>query len=55
MVCQLYGIVYLFGQFFPIAAASMKDVPVIGSLFSLPAVESFFASFGGGGNRRAAV
>mmetsp|Transcript_17118 Transcript_17118/g.24199 ORF Transcript_17118/g.24199 Transcript_17118/m.24199 type:complete len:140 (-) Transcript_17118:429-848(-) len=55
MILQLYGIVYLFGQFFPIAAASMKDVPVVGSLFRMPAVESFFSNFGGGGSRRAPV
>jgi len=48
MILQLYGLVYLFGQFFPIAAASMKDMPVIGSVFQMPAVERFFASFGGG-------
>jgi len=55
MIFQLYGFVYLFGQFFPIAAASMKDIPVIGSLFSHPSVERFFASFGSSGNRRAPV
>jgi len=55
MIFQLYGIVYLFGQFFPIAAASMKDVPVLGSLFRTPAVEQFFSNFGGGSNRRAPV
>ena len=49
MMLQLYGFVYLFGQFFPIAAASMKDMPVIGVVFQQPAVEQFFASFGGGG------
>uniref|UniRef100_A0A7S2EYM6 Vesicle transport protein n=1 Tax=Trieres chinensis TaxID=1514140 RepID=A0A7S2EYM6_TRICV len=55
MILQLYGFVYLFGQFFPIAAASMRDTPVIGSVFSLPAVERFFQNFGGGNNRRAPV
>ena len=55
MILQLYGIIYLFGQFFPIAAASMKDVPVIGELFRIPTVERFFQSFGGGGSRRAPV
>jgi len=55
MICQLYGLVYLFGQFFPIAAQSMKDVPVVGELFRLPAVERFFESFGGRSNRRAPV
>ena len=49
MILQVYGIIYLFGQFFPIAAQSMKDTPVIGNILSLPAVEQFFASFGGGG------
>lgn len=52
MICQIYGLIYLFGQFFPIAAASMKGVPVIGSIFEIRAVENFFATFGGGGSRR---
>ncbi|KAL7567762.1 hypothetical protein ACA910_000517 [Epithemia clementina (nom. ined.)] len=57
MICQFYGLIYLFGQFFPIAVDSMKDTPVIGEFFRLPAVERFFASFGGGGrsSRRAPV
>lgn len=55
MALQLYGLVYLFGQFFPIAAQSMKDTPVIGELFRLPAVERFFDSFGGKSKRRAPV
>ena len=49
MVCQIYGLIYLFGQFFPIAAASMKDVPIVGQLFRMPSVERFFASFGSSG------
>mmetsp|Transcript_4237 Transcript_4237/g.6085 ORF Transcript_4237/g.6085 Transcript_4237/m.6085 type:complete len:97 (-) Transcript_4237:287-577(-) len=57
MILQLYGIIYLFGQFFPIAAQSMQDTPVIGNILKMPAVENFFASFGGGGSsgRRAPV
>ena len=57
MVAQVYGLVYLFGQFFPIAAASLKDVPVVGSVFRHPSIERFFSSFGsaGGGGRRAPV
>lgn len=55
MILQLYGLVYLFGQFFPIAAASMKDTPVIGAIFRMPSVERFFQRFGGGGGRRAPV
>jgi hypothetical protein len=55
MILQLYGIIYLFGQFFPIAAESLKDVPVVGSVFRMPSVERFFTSFGGRGNRRSAV
>uniref|UniRef100_A0A7S1UNK8 Vesicle transport protein n=1 Tax=Grammatophora oceanica TaxID=210454 RepID=A0A7S1UNK8_9STRA len=57
MICQLYGLVYLFGQFFPIAAESMKNVPVVGDVFRMPAVEQFFSSFGSGGSssRRAPV
>jgi len=27
MMSQCYGLVYLFGQFFPIIASSMKDTP----------------------------
>ena len=59
MILQVYGIIYLFGQFFPIAAQSMKDTPVIGNILRMPAVDQFFASFGsggsGGGGRRAPV
>lgn len=55
MILQLYGIVYLFGQFVPIAAAAMGDTPVIGSLLRMPAFERFSASVGSGGNRRAPV
>jgi len=57
MILQFYGLVYLFGQFFPIAAQSMKDTPVIGDVLRLPAVENFFESFSGGGRdqRRAPV
>lgn len=55
MMSQLYGLVYLFGQFFPIAAQSMQDTPVIGDFLRVPAVENFFASFGGGSDRRAPV
>lgn len=55
MILQVYGIIYLFGQFFPIAAQSMKDTPVIGSILSMPAVERFFASFGASNGGRAPV
>lgn len=54
MMFQGYGLVYLFGQFFPIAAASLKEVPVVGSIFRQPAVERFFSSFGQGGDGRRA-
>lgn len=46
MILQLYGLVYLFGQFFPIIGQQMKDTPVIGQVFEIPAVERFFNSFG---------
>lgn len=55
MICQLYGIVYLFGQFAPIAAASLGGTPVIGSILRMPSVERFLSSFGGSGSRRAPV
>ncbi|KAL3809177.1 hypothetical protein ACHAXA_010635 [Cyclostephanos tholiformis] len=56
MILQGYGLIYLFGQFFPIAAQSLRDVPVVGAAFRLPAVERFFSGFGrGGGDRRAPV
>jgi hypothetical protein len=55
MICQLYGLVYLFGQFFPIAAQSMQDTPVIGDILRMPMIAEFFASFGGGNQRRAPV
>lgn len=54
MIFQGYGLVYLFGQFFPIAAASLKEVPIVGSIFRQPAVERFFSSFGQGGDGRRA-
>jgi hypothetical protein len=58
MLCQLYGLVYLFGQFFPIAAQSMQEVPILGDILRMPAIENFFARFGGQGGtsgRRAPV
>ncbi len=55
MILQFYGLVYLFGQFFPIAAQSMRDTPVIGEVLKIPAIERFFASFGGSQSRRAPV
>lgn len=55
MMCQLYGLVYLFGQFFPIAAQSMRDTPVIGDVLRMPAIATFFENFGGGNTRRAPV
>jgi Got1/Sft2-like family len=62
MMLQLYGLVYLFGQFFPIIGQTMKDTPVVGQVFQIPAVDRFFAGFGGGGgggggsrNKRAPV
>lgn len=57
MMCQFYGLIYLFGQFFPIAAQSMRDMPVIGEIFRIPAVERFFESFGSSqrSSRRAPV
>ena len=57
MILQVYGLIYLFGQFFPIAAASLKDVPVVGSVFRHPSVEGFFANFGraAAADRRAPV
>lgn len=55
MICQVYGLVYLFGQFFPIISQSMQDTPIIGDVLKMPSVENFFASFGGGNTRRAPV
>mmetsp|Transcript_5955 Transcript_5955/g.9117 ORF Transcript_5955/g.9117 Transcript_5955/m.9117 type:complete len:95 (-) Transcript_5955:2763-3047(-) len=51
MICQVYGLIYLFGQFFPIAAQSLQNTPVIGSIMRMPAVEKFFQDFGGGSGR----
>jgi Got1/Sft2-like family len=45
MILQVYGIIYLFGQFFPIVAQSMQDTPLIGPILRLPVMERFFASF----------
>jgi hypothetical protein len=50
MVLQLYGLVYLFGQFFPIIGQTMKETPVVGQIFQIPAVDRFLASFGGRGS-----
>uniref|UniRef100_A0A8J9TJ83 Uncharacterized protein n=1 Tax=Phaeodactylum tricornutum TaxID=2850 RepID=A0A8J9TJ83_PHATR len=54
MILQFYGLIYLFGQFFPIAAQSMKDTPVVGEVFRIPAVERFLESFGGARDSRRA-
>lgn len=50
IVLQLYGLVYLFGQFFPILSQSLQSTPVIGSFLASPAVQNFFTSVGGGGS-----
>mmetsp|Transcript_4452 Transcript_4452/g.9672 ORF Transcript_4452/g.9672 Transcript_4452/m.9672 type:complete len:140 (+) Transcript_4452:204-623(+) len=55
MILQLYGLVYLFGQFFPIISQSMQDTPVIGDILKMQVVEDFFSNFGGGNTRRAPV
>eukprot|EP00541_Cyclophora_tenuis_P019584 CAMPEP_0116556532 /NCGR_PEP_ID=MMETSP0397-20121206/8747_1 /TAXON_ID=216820 /ORGANISM="Cyclophora tenuis, Strain ECT3854" /LENGTH=139 /DNA_ID=CAMNT_0004081909 /DNA_START=139 /DNA_END=558 /DNA_ORIENTATION=- len=55
MILQLYGLIYLFGQFFPILSQAMQNTPVIGSILSMPAVQQFFAGFGGGGGGRPPV
>ncbi|VEU44719.1 unnamed protein product [Pseudo-nitzschia multistriata] len=55
MICQLYGLVYLFGQFFPIISQSMQNTPIIGDILKIQAVEDFFSNFGGGSSRRAPV
>ena len=54
MICQLYGLVYLFGQFFPIISQSLQGTPIIGDILKIPTIENFFSSFGGG-DRRAPV
>jgi len=55
MILQFYGLVYLFGQFFPIVSQSMQDTPIIGDFLKIQMVEDFFANFGGGNTRRAPV
>mmetsp|Transcript_23974 Transcript_23974/g.56640 ORF Transcript_23974/g.56640 Transcript_23974/m.56640 type:complete len:126 (+) Transcript_23974:246-623(+) len=57
MVAQIWALFFLFGQFFPIIYQSLQDVPVIGQFLKIPAVETFFNSFGGssGDSRRAPV
>lgn len=47
MMCQFYGLIYLFGQFLPIAADSMKSTPVIGDILSHPAVERVLGTLSG--------
>lgn len=54
MMSQLYGIMYLFGQFLPIAANAMSNVPVLGNLLKIRSVEAFIGRFGGGGGGRRA-
>mmetsp|Transcript_8653 Transcript_8653/g.24878 ORF Transcript_8653/g.24878 Transcript_8653/m.24878 type:complete len:97 (-) Transcript_8653:425-715(-) len=46
MMCQLYGLIYLFGQFFPIVAQSLENIPVVGEILRMPSIENFFANFG---------
>ena len=53
LLSQCYGIVYLFGQFFPIAANAVRDVPVVGGLVRMKWVEGVVEKVGGG--RRSAV
>jgi Got1/Sft2-like family len=45
MICQFYGFIYLFGQFFPIVYQSLKDMPVIGSVLKIPAIDQFMSQF----------
>ena len=51
MILQLYGLIYLFGQFFPIISQSLKSTPVIGNVLAIPAVDQFLSSFGGNSGR----
>ena len=44
IVLEIFGLLNLFGNMFPLVAAIMKQMPVVGTLFGS----------GGGGNRRAA-
>jgi hypothetical protein len=46
MILQLYGMLYLFGQFFPIVVQSLESVPVIGNIFQIPAVARVMNSVG---------
>lgn len=55
MICQIYGLIYLFGQFFPIAANAMRDMPVIGNIFRMPVVETFFENFGSASRKSSAT
>lgn len=57
MIAQVYGLIYLFGQFLPIAAQSMQDTPVIGEVFKIPAVQRFLDMISGStkNTRRAPV
>lgn len=45
MIFQLYGIVYLFGQFFPIVAQSLQNAPIIGNVLQRPRISQFLNSF----------
>ncbi|GMH66411.1 hypothetical protein TL16_g04422, partial [Triparma laevis f. inornata] len=44
---QMYGIVYLFGQFFPIAANAVRNVPGVGWIVRNKWVEGMVENVGG--------
>lgn len=54
MIAQVWALLFLFGQFFPIIFQSLQDMPVIGPILRTPALESFFSNYEGGGDQRRA-
>lgn len=52
MILEGFGFVNLFGNFFPIALAAMRTMPVLGDLLRLPGVSHVADRLAGGGERK---
>ena len=47
MCVEVYGFVVLFGDFFPVVIGFLRNLPVIGTLLSLPGISSMLDSAAG--------
>ena len=47
MCVEVYGFVVLFGDFFPVVIGFLRNLPVIGTLLSLPGISSALDSAAG--------